>query len=256
MQRLKDKVAIITGGAGGIGKVTAELFLREGASVLIVDLEDSALAEAASELDGGERLRTVAADVSREEDVKRYVEACFEHFGGIDVFFNNAGIEGRVAPLQEQHTEDFDRVMAVNVRGVFLGLKHVLPVMYRAGSGSVINMSSVAGLDGSADVAPYVTSKHAVVGMTRSAALEAGPHGVRVNSVHPSPINTRMMRSLEEGFAPGHAEEAKQGLEQRIPLGRYGESIDVANAVLFLASDESGFVSGSQYRIDGGMGAA
>jgi NAD(P)-dependent dehydrogenase (short-subunit alcohol dehydrogenase family) len=127
--------------------------------------------------------------------------------------------------------------------------------MQQQGSGSVINMSSVAGLMGSPGVAPYVASKHAVVGITKSAALEMGPHGVRVNSVHPSPVNTRMMRSLEEGFQPGHAEEAKAALTASIPLGRYGESIDIANVVVFLASEESGFVTGAQYRIDGGMGA-
>ena len=169
------------------------------------------------------------------------------------MFFNNAGIEGKVAPITDQKVEDFDKVMAVNVRGLFLGLQQVMRVMLKQGSGSIINMSSVAGLIGSPGVAPYVGSKHAVVGITKSAALEAGPYNVRVNSVHPSPVNTRMMRSLEEGFSPGHAEEAKASLERNIPLGRYGESIDVANVVLFLASDESTFITGSQYRIDGGM---
>lgn len=253
MSRLNDKVAVITGGTGGIGKVTAGLFLREGAKVVIVDLDQTLLDETAAELGQQGEVLAIQADVTSEADVARYVDKTVRRFGRIDIFFNNAGIEGKVAPITEQAIEDFDKVMAVNVRGLFLGLKYVMKVMYDQKSGSIINMSSVAGLGGSAGVAPYVGSKHAVVGLTKTAALEAGPYNVRVNSVHPSPVNTRMMRSLEEGFSPGEAESAKKALERNIPLGRYGESIDIANCVLFLASDESSFVTGSMYRIDGGM---
>lgn len=255
MKRLQDRIAIITGGSGGIGKATARRFLDEGASVVLVDIDQDSLAAAERELDAGGRVLTVQADVSIEQDVRGYVQATIERFGRIDVFFNNAGIEGKVAPLQEQEVAMFDKVIAINVRGAWLGLREVLPHMYEAGSGSVINMSSVAGLRGSAGVLPYVTSKHAVTGMTKVAAIEAAAHGVRVNSVHPSPVNTRMMRSLESGFSPEDAESAKSGLEQAIPLGRYGESDDIAGLVLFLASDESSFITGAQYRIDGGMGA-
>ena len=255
MKRIQDKVAVITGGSGGIGKVTAKRFLDEGASVVLVDIDLGALDSAERELDGGDRVLTVQADVSREEDVGRYVDAAMERFGRIDVFFNNAGIEGNVAPLEQQDIAMFDKVIAVNVRGTYLGLKHVLPHMYKAGRGSVINTSSVSGLRGSAGVLPYVTSKHALSGMTKVAALEAAAHGVRVNSIHPSPVNTRMMRSLEAGFDPANAEGAKDAMEHCIPLGRYGESEDIANLVLFLASDESSFITGAQYRIDGGMGA-
>jgi 3alpha(or 20beta)-hydroxysteroid dehydrogenase len=255
MQRLKDKVAVITGGTGGIGQDTAALFLSEGAKVVIVDLDQTALDRVSAQLKGGDRVLAVKADVSKEDDVKAYVQAATQRFGRIDVFFNNAGIEGKVAPIVEQKIEDFDRVIAVNVRGVFLGLQYVLREMQKARSGSIINMSSIAGLQGSAGVAPYVASKHAVVGLTKSAAIEAAKFNVRVNSVHPSPINTRMMRSLEAGFDPESAERARKRLEQAIPLGRYGESRDVANLVLFLASDESAFVTGAQFRVDGGMGA-
>lgn len=255
MKRLQDRIAIITGGSGGIGRATARLFLDEGASVVLTDIDQAALDEAAGELDAGERLLTVQADVSREDDVTRYVQAAIERFDRIDVFFNNAGIEGKVTPLEQQEVAMFDQVMAINVRGAYLGLRSVLPHMYRAGAGSVINMSSVAGLRGSAGVLPYVTSKHAVTGMTKVAAIEAARHNVRVNSVHPSPVNTRMMRSLEAGFDPDDAAAAKAGMEQAIPLGRYGESVDIARLVLFLASDESSFITGAQYRIDGGMGA-
>lgn len=248
MGRLQDKVAVITGGAGGIGKVTAKRFLDEGASVVLVDLFEDALAEAKKEL--GDNVLTVQADVSKEEDVKNYVAKTVEQFGKIDIFFNNAGIEGKVAPITEQKIEDFDKVLSVNVRGVFLGLQNVLPVMIEKKSGSIINTSSVAGLGGSPNVSPYITSKHAVVGLTKAAAVENASHNIRVNSIHPSPVNTRMMRSLETGL---EVDEAT--LAQSIPLGRYGESDDIANLVLFLASDESTFITGVQYRIDGGMGA-
>lgn len=255
MKRMQDKVAIITGGSGGIGKVVAARLLEEGASVALVDLDQAGLDAIAKELDAGDRVLAVRADVTSEDDIKHYVQATLGRFGRIDVFFNNAGIEGKVAPLEQQDTAMFDKVIAINVRGAYLGMKHVLPHMYKAGHGSVINTSSVAGLNGSANVLPYVTSKHAVTGMTKVAALEAARHGVRVNSVHPSPVNTRMMRSLEAGFDPNDAEGAKAAMEKAIPLGRYGDPADIANLVLFLASDESSFITGAQYRIDGGMGA-
>ncbi|MCB1347991.1 MAG: SDR family oxidoreductase [Maritimibacter sp.] len=253
MKRLQDKIALITGGAAGIGLETARLFLEEGASVALVDLREDDLAKAAEGLEGD--ILTIAADVSSPDDTVRYVRETTDRFGRIDVFFNNAGIEGKVAPLVDQKIEDFDRVMAVNVRGAFLGLQHVLPVMIAKKSGSIINMSSVAGLKGSPNVAPYITSKHAVVGLTRAAALEAAADNVRVNSVHPSPVNTRMMRSLEDGFSPGQGDAVKDQLTASIPLGRYGESADIAALVLFLASDEAAFITGVQYPVDGGMAA-
>lgn len=255
MTRLEKKVAVITGGTGGIGKAVAKRFLQEGAKVAIVDLVEDDLRAVADELGGGDNVLTVQADVSREDDVERYVRQTVERFGTIDVLFNNAGIEGKVQPITEVSLEDFEKVQRVNVTGVFLGMKHVLPVMIAQGSGSVINTSSNAGLDGTVNVAPYVTSKHAVSGMTKTAALEVAPTGVRVNSVHPSPVHTRMMRSLESGFVPDDVDAAQKDFASRIPLGRYGEPDEIANLVLFLASDESEFITGAQYRIDGGMGA-
>lgn len=221
----------------------------------LVDLMEDALNSAKSELESEGEVITIQADVSKEADVENYVKETVDKFGTIDIFFNNAGIEGKVAPITEQSVDDLDKVLSVNVRGVFLGLKHVLPVVMKQKHGSIINTSSVAGLNGSPLVAPYIASKHAVTGLTKTAALEAANANVRVNSIHPSPVNTRMMRSLEEGFSPGHAEEAKAGMTQDIPLGRYGESRDIAKLVLFLASDDSSFITGAQYRIDGGMGA-
>jgi len=248
--RLAGKVALITGGAGGIGKVTAERFLREGAKVILVDLFEEALQEVKKELEFYGEVLTIQADVSIEGDVQNYVNQTVEQFGKIDVFFNNAGIVGKMGRLVDISVEDFDQVMNVNARGVFLGLKYVLPVMTKQGYGSVINTSSVSGLHGSKRLSPYIASKHAVVGLTKAAAIEVAKANVRVNSVHPSPVNTSMARDLEEGL---NIDEER--LAKTIPLRRYGESSDIANLVLFLASDESSFVTGAQYRADGGMGA-
>ena len=250
MGRLEGKVALITGGAGGIGKVTAERFLLEGAKVVLVDLFEEALQEVKKELESYGEVLTIQADVSKEADVQNYVNQTVEQFGKIDVFFNNAGIVGKMGRLVDISVEDFDQVMNVNARGVFLGLKYVLPVMTKQGYGSVINTSSVSGLHGSKRLSPYIASKHAVVGLTKAAAIEVAKANVRVNSVHPSPVNTSMARDLEEGL---NVDEER--LAKTIPLRRYGESSDIANLVLFLASDESSFVTGAQYRADGGMGA-
>jgi len=198
---------------------------------------------------------TIQADVTLEEDVQRYVKTAVQHFGAIDVFFNNAGVEGRRAPIVEIDVTDFDRVMAVNVRGVLLGLKHILPVMIAQGRGSVINSSSIAGLRGSVGLAPYVASKHAIVGLTKSAALEVAASGVRVNSIHPGPVATRMMRSLDEQRHPDDPGLARRSLESAVPLARYGEPHEIAQAVVYLASDEASYVTGSQHLVDGGMGA-
>lgn len=255
MARLDGKVAVVTGGAGGLGKETAKLLLQEGAKVLIVDLFDEPLLKTQEELSKYGEIITVKADVTKESDTIKYVKTALDHWGQIDIFFNNAGIEGEFSSFIDTTVENFDKVMSVNVRGVFLGLKHVLPVMMAQKSGSIINTSSVAGLMGWYGITPYVASKHAVVGLTKNAALEAASANVRVNSIHPAPVNTRMMRSVEEGLMPGEAEAAKEAITKEIPIGRYGEPIDVANLVLFLASDESAFITGSQYRIDGGIGA-
>lgn len=149
----------------------------------------------------------------------------------------------------------FDKVMAVNVRGVWLGLKYVIPEITKRGGGSIVITSSTAGIHGSPGVSPYVTSKHAVIGMMRSAALECAPSNIRVNTVNPSPVETRMMRSLEEGSSPGNAQSAHDAIANRIPLGRYGEATDVANIMCFLAGDEAEFLTGGVYMVDGGTSA-
>ncbi|MEZ3160277.1 SDR family NAD(P)-dependent oxidoreductase [Microbacterium sp. BWT-B31] len=246
---LSGKAALITGGAGGLGVAAAAALLAQGARVAIVDISADALAAAVESLGASERVIAITADISDEQDVKRYVDETVAAFGRIDVFFNNAGVEGKVAPLVDQAVADFDRVIAINVRGSWLGLHYVLPVMYAQGSGSVINTSSIGGLSaGPLPVSPYVTSKFAITGLTRIAAQESAAKGVRVNSIHPSPVTTRMMDSLEEG-----AGVPREAIASSIPLGRYAAPEDVAELVLFLASDASSFITGSQYRIDGGM---
>lgn len=252
--RLKDKSAVITGGAGGIGMETAALFLKEGVKgVLLVDLEEKALKKAAEKLKS-DKVHIHAADVTNSKDVKAYTDRAAELFGGLDILFLNAGIEGVVKPLTDYPEEMFDRVLGVNMKGVWLGLKHAFPVMKKSG-GSVMITSSVAGIQGTPNVVAYVGSKHGVNGIMKVAALEGAEHKIRVNSIHPSPVDNRMMRSLEEGFAPGQGAEVKKGFEQTIPLGRYAENREIADLALFLASDESKFITGSQYVIDGGLTA-
>jgi NAD(P)-dependent dehydrogenase (short-subunit alcohol dehydrogenase family) len=252
--RLAGKVAVITGGSGGIGLATGRLFAAEGALVVLVDLDQGRLQAAVAET-GSAAVSHQVADVSDEAQMRAALAATVAQHGRLDVLFCNAGTEGRVAPLAEMPVEDFDRVMAVNVRGVFLGLKHALPLMQHQGGGSIIITSSVAGVRGAARLAPYAASKHAVVGLMRSAVLEAGSSGARINTVHPAPIETRMMRAIEHGRAPGAEAAARQMISSRIPQGRYGTADEVAATVLFLASDDSRYCTGGQYAVDGGMTA-
>jgi NAD(P)-dependent dehydrogenase (short-subunit alcohol dehydrogenase family) len=254
MARLPGKVCVITGGSGGIGAATGRLFAAEGATVVLVDL-DAARLEAAVAAIGSPAVTAQVADVADEAQMRAVIDTTVQRHGRLDALFCNAGIEGRIAPITEMPVEDFDRVMAVNVRGVFLGLKHALPVMKAQGSGSILITSSVAGFKGGAYLAPYAASKHAVVGLMRSAVLEAGASGVRINTIHPSPIETRMMRAIESGRAPGAEDAAKQMITTRIPAGRYGTPDEVAATALFLASDDSRYCTGGRYSVDGGMTA-
>ena len=250
------KVVVITGGAGAIGKAAAREFLTRDARVLLVDRDTAATESARSSLAELGDVSVAIADVTKEEDVARYVSDAVDRFGRIDVFFNNAGVEGRMQPLSDADADDFDFVFGVNVRGVFLGLKHVLPVMAAQKSGSIINTSSEAGLDGFPSLGIYVSSKHAVTGLTKSAALEGAGNGVRVNSIRPSPVNTPMMRRLESTWNAESPESVKAEFEAKSPMGRYSDPSEIAKVVAFLASDDASYVNGAQIRIDGGNGAA
>jgi NAD(P)-dependent dehydrogenase (short-subunit alcohol dehydrogenase family) len=254
MDRLKDKVAIITGGAGGIGKTAGRLFAEEGANVLLVDLDESALKTAVAEI-GSNRVSYFAGDVTRAEDNQAMVATAEERYGGVDVLLANAGIEGDVAPLIEYDEARFDQVMAVNVKGVFLGLKTTVPAMMKRGGGSIVITSSVAGVGAAPGIGPYGASKHAVIGLMRSAAKEYAAAGIRVNTVNPSPVETRMMRSIESGMGEEDAAGVKERISSNIPLQRYAEPEEIAKVMLHLASDDSSWVTGSVNLVDGGMTA-
>jgi len=250
-ERLAGKVAVITGAAGGIGRATVERLCAEGVKVLATDLDASVLAKALDGVDG--EVEAVAVDVTDEAQVEGMFEAAVARFGGIDAVFNNAGIEGAVARIEDYPTEIYEQVIAVNVNGVFFGMKHAIPHLLARGGGVIVNTASTAGLRGSPLLPAYNASKHAVIGLTRSGAEAHGRNGIRVNAICPSPIETRMMRSLEQGISDNDPGAVKAHFEQIIPVGRYGEPAEVAALVAFLMSDESKYINGSIYTIDGGM---
>ena len=252
--RLSDKVAIITGGAGGIGRATGELFAAEGASVLLVDLDETALKEAVSSISSNS-VSYFVGDVTQAEENQAMVECAEQRYGGLDVLVANAGIEGDVASIVDYDLEKFDQIMAVNVKGPFLGLKAAIPAMTRRGGGSIVITSSVAGVGAAPGMTPYATSKHAVIGMMRSAAKECASSNIRVNTVNPSPVETRMMRSIESGFSPGNEEVTKSRMASNIPMQRYAEPEEIARVMLYLACDDSAWVTGSVNMADGGMTA-
>jgi NAD(P)-dependent dehydrogenase (short-subunit alcohol dehydrogenase family) len=250
--RLDGKVAVVTGAAGVIGAATVRLLAERGARIVAVDRREQDLQTAIGDLPASAQARAIAADVTREEEVAEYVRTAVDTFGAINVFYNNAGIEGDIAPITRYSLESFRRVLDVNVVGVFLGLKHVLPVMLRQNSGSIINTASIAGLIGSPDIAVYSASKHAVIGLTKSAALECSTTNVRVNCVCPGLIDSRMLSTIIEGRNPGNAPVPHDKIVERIPARRLGHASEVASIVAFLASDEASYVSGSAYTVDGG----
>ena len=260
MARLEGKVAVITGATGGIGSAAARLFAEEGARVALVDLDEAALQDVVSSI-GEDKASYTVADVTQPEQSEAYVSEAVERWGGVDVLLANAGIEGTLSPIPDYPIDMFDRVMAVNVRAVWLGIKYVVPVMRERGGGSIVITSSTAGIGGSPEMSAYNTSKHAVIGLMRCAAMEGAPDGIRVNTVNPAPIETRMMRSIEEMRVAAMddsrvtVEVAKQSFAERIPLQRYGDPQEVAKLMLFLSSDDSSFCTGGVYMVDGGRSA-
>jgi NAD(P)-dependent dehydrogenase (short-subunit alcohol dehydrogenase family) len=254
MRRMEGKAVIVTGGALGIGRATCELLAREGAKVAIVDLLDEEGRELAGKIGrAGGTARYWRADVASESDVQRVFREVGEAFGRIDVLVNNAGISGANKPTHELSEEEWDRVQAVNVKGVFFCTKHAVPWMLQAGGGSIVNLSSIYGLVGAPDAPPYHASKGAVRLMSKTDALLYAKQGIRVNSVHPGFIWTPMVEKYLG--TQGDVAQLRRGLDALHPLGRIGEPEEVAYGILYLACDESKFVTGSELVIDGGYTA-
>jgi NAD(P)-dependent dehydrogenase (short-subunit alcohol dehydrogenase family) len=247
---LADKIAIVTGGGSGIGRAAALLFAREGASVVIADLSREAGQATAEEIaHHGGRAIFEPADVTRAKDCERVVQRTVREFGSIHILFNNAGIIRR-ATVTELNEEDWDRVMAVNVKSIFLMSRLVIPVMAKAGGGSIVNMSSGWGLAGGPKAAAYCASKGAVVLLTKAMAIDHGPQNIRVNCLCPGDTDTGMLRN--EARQLGEAEDRFLAESARRPLGRVGKPEEIAQAALYLASDASSFVTGTALVVDGG----
>jgi NAD(P)-dependent dehydrogenase (short-subunit alcohol dehydrogenase family) len=250
MRKLDGKVAIITGGAGSLGAATARLFTNAGARVMLVDRDADALAAFAGALPA-DQVATCVADVSDATDTAAYVAATLERFGAIDVLFSNAGNFGTVAPIADYPVDVLDSVLAVHVRGAFLAAQHAAPHMIKGGS--IVITSSVAGVRGDAGVYAYITAKHAQVGLMRCLAKELAPRGIRVNTVHPGPVDNGFQLAVEEGLGEAMGTDGTEFFNQMIPLGRHGTADEIARSVLYLAGDDSSFVTGSTHMVDGGM---
>jgi 3alpha(or 20beta)-hydroxysteroid dehydrogenase len=256
MKRFVDKVVMVTGGAGALGSAIALRMASEGAAVAVTDLPGADSARVVETIRaGGGLAHAVGVDVSRSDSVSAGVAEIVSRFGGLDVLVNNAGTEGGFAATTDFDDDLFDFTFAVNVRGVYLGMKHAVPQLRARGGGAVVNLSSVAGLQGTPGMIAYGMSKHAVIGMTKTVAAEEAAHGIRVTAVCPAPVEGRMMRSIERGV--GGAEDAdavRTDYQNTIPAHRYAEPEEIAGLVCFLASDEASYITGSWHRIDGGMG--
>lgn len=255
-KRLDGKVAIITGATGGIGEATAKRFLEEGASVMLVGRSEEKLLETIERLAGAGKVATSVADATDEKATAAAVAATVETFGGVDILLANAGTEGKIALIEDQTVENFEETFRTNVIGVFLSMKYCIEPMKKRGSGSMIALSSIAGVIGVPAGSPYFASKHAVMGLVKTAALELGSFNIRVNAIGPGPIDNRMIRSIETQLSPDDPDMMRVGLSQSIAMKRYGTNEEVANLALFLASDEASYCTGSIHMIDGGFTAA
>lgn len=255
MARFAGKAAVVTGGGSGIGLAVAQRLVAEGAGVLMVGRREAALAQAASAL--GERAHYVVADIAHTEDTARSLRAAVERLGGIDILVCNASVEGaNGVALPDYPIAAFDEVMAVNVRGTFLCLQHAIPLLRGRGGGSIVIVSSIGGVKarGTGNSA-YVASKHAQIGLMRTAAVECAPWNIRVNAVIPGPTDTRMVRSIEAQRSPAAPERAREAIVASVPLKRYSTPAEVAEMIVFLASDASSGCTGGVYPVDGGLSA-
>ena len=243
----KNKVALITGGSFGIGRATAIAFAKKGAKIVIADWKENQETMDLIENSGGEAI-FVKCDVSKSEDVKAMVEETINTFGQLDYAFNNAGIEGASAPTQDCTEENWDKTIGINLKGIWLCMKYEIPEMLKNRKGVIINCSSVAGLIGFQGLPAYVASKHGVIGLTKTAALENAPLGIRINAVCPGVIQTAMIDRLT-----GKTKEAIKQFTELEPVGRFGQPDEIANAVIWLCSDEASFVTGVAMPVDGGF---
>jgi NAD(P)-dependent dehydrogenase (short-subunit alcohol dehydrogenase family) len=249
MAKLKDRVALITGAASGIGRATALAVAREGSRVVVSDVQEPQGREVAEEIakHGGEAI-FVAADVSQAGDVENLVSSAIDRFGRLDYACNNAGIEGKSAPVDQVQESDWDKTIGINLTGVWLCMKYELKHMLEAGGGSIVNMASVAGVVGFQGGGAYTASKHGVVGLTRAAALDYAQNGIRINAICPGVVRTAMIQRYTQGNP-----EAEAALVSMEPMGRMGKPEEIADSVIWLFSDESSFVTGQAIPIDGGL---
>jgi NAD(P)-dependent dehydrogenase (short-subunit alcohol dehydrogenase family) len=259
MKKLEGKVIVITGAAMGLGLSTAVECAREGAKLVLVDYNDQALAEAKSQLsaefpDAG--IMIITADVSDESQVKAYVDQTFSAFGRIDGFYNNAGIEGKQAKLADYDMESFKKVVDINLMGVYYGMRYVIPIMQSQKSGRIVNATSVGGIRGVLNEGPYVASKHAVSGLTKTAALEYAQDGILVNAIAPGAILTPMVEEAFKQMNPQDPKQAEEAFSQQNPSKRLGLPEEVAKLVVFLMSDDCAYVNGQIIAIDGGQSNA
>jgi NAD(P)-dependent dehydrogenase (short-subunit alcohol dehydrogenase family) len=257
--RFKDKSVVITGAAGGFGRLAAQRFAAEGAKLTLSDISEAGLAETAEIVrgQGGEAV-TVAGDVSDEQHAKDYVALAVGTYGRLDIALNNAGIGGGMATIPDITAEAFDHIMAVNTRGVFLGMKYEIPEIAKAGGGAILNVASAAGVVGAGHIAAYAASKHAVVGLTRAGADECARLKIRVNAICPSFADTAMMAGLTGSLMDQRhisREEAHKRIARRVPLGRIATAEEIVQAMLWIVSPENSFMTGQAVSIDGGLTA-
>ncbi len=247
----RGQVALVTGAASGLGLAAAKAFADSGASVVLADMNEKEVLAAAKDLaDKGYKTLGVRCDVSKDEEVEALVKTTVETFGRLDVAYNNAGIQNQLAEAADQTLEDYERVMGVNLQGVWSCMKYELQVMRKQGSGAIVNCSSLGGLIGGPERGIYHAAKHGVIGLTKSAAMEYAAAGIRVNDICPGMIRTPMSDKME---AEGQGEALKKMLEQNVPMKREGKAEEIADAVLFLCSSKASYITGQSISVDGGF---